>query len=473
MCVKTTVFERERPETWAVHESLENSEWDVFWLANSPDQRRAQLIGSHQTDLLIVGGGYTGLWTALRAKERDPSRKVTLVEANTLGWAASGRNGGFCESSLTHGYDNGLSRWPADMPLLERLGHENLQGIVDTIQRYDMDVDLEETGVMQLALEDHQVPWLEEKKRTQRRIFLAEQNVRDEVNSPIIKAGYWDKDENILVDPAKLVQELARVATDAGVEIFVHTPIRRLHQGTQGMLAESDQGQIQAKNIVLGTNVFPSLLRRNRLMTVPVYDYVLATEPLTTEQLESIGWQNRQGLSDLANQFHYSRLTADNRIIYGGYDAVYYPGRAIRSGYEDRTETFQKLASHFFTTFPQLKGLKFTHRWGGVIDTSTRFCAFFGTAYRNRVAYAAGYTGLGVAATRYAADVMLDMLADQRTDRTENAMVRSRPMPFPPEPAATIGIQTTRWALDRADHNLGQRNLFLRTLDRMGLGFDS
>lgn len=106
MCVKTTVFERERPETWAVQESLENSEWDVFWLANSPDQRRAQLIGSHQTDLLIVGGGYTGLWTALRAKERDPSRKVTLVEANTLGWAASGRNGGFCESSLTHGYED-------------------------------------------------------------------------------------------------------------------------------------------------------------------------------------------------------------------------------------------------------------------------------------------------------------------------------------------------------------------------------
>lgn len=471
--LKTTVFERERPETWAVKESLENSEWSVFWLANSPDKRRVQLIGNHHTDLLIVGGGYTGLWTALRAKERDPSRKVTLVEANTLGWAASGRNGGFCESSLTHGYDNGLSRWPAAMSLLERLGHDNLQGIVDTVQRYDMDVDLEETGVLQLALEDHQVPWLSEKKRTQHQLFLNEQQVRDHVNSPILKAGYWDKDENILVDPAKLVQELARVATDAGVEIFVHTPVRRLHQSRQGMLAETDQGQIHAKNVVLGTNVFPSLLRRNRLMTVPVYDYVLATEPLTAEQLESIGWQNRQGLSDLANQFHYSRLTADGRIIYGGYDAVYYPGRAMRSAYEDRIETFQKLASHFFTTFPQLKELKFTHRWGGVVDTSTRFCAFYGTAYRNRVAYAAGYTGLGVAATRYAADVMLDMLAGDRTERTENAMVQSRPMPFPPEPAATIGIQTTRWALDKADHNRGQRNLFLRTLDRMGLGFDS
>lgn len=469
----TTVFERERPEAWAVKDSLEDSQWNVFWLANSPDKDRAQLIGNHQTDLLIVGGGYTGLWTALRAKERDPSRKVTLVEGNTLGWAASGRNGGFCESSLTHGYDNGLSRWPSEMPLLERLGHQNLQGIVDTIQRYGMDVDLEETGVLQLALEDHQVPWIAQKKRTERRLFLDEHQVRNELNSPILKAGYWDKDENILVDPAKLVRELARVATDVGVEIFVHTPVRGLRQLTQGMVAETDQGQIIAKNVVLGTNVFSSLLRRNRLMTVPVYDYVLATEPLTAEQLESIGWQNRQGLSDLANQFHYSRLTADGRIIYGGYDAVYHPGRAMRSGYEDRTETFQKLASHFFTTFPQLKGLKFTHRWGGVIDTSTRFCAFFGTAHSNRVAYAAGYTGLGVAATRYAADVMLDMLAGQRTERTENAMVQSRPIPFPPEPAATIGIQTTRWALDRADHNRGQRNLFLRTLDRMGLGFDS
>ncbi|WP_341816838.1 FAD-dependent oxidoreductase, partial [Escherichia coli] len=126
------------------------------------------------------------------------------------------------------------------------------------------------------------------------------------------------------------------------------------------------------------TNVFPSLLKRNRLMTVPVYDYVLMTEPLTPEQRSSIGWKNRQGLSDNANQFHYYRLTADDRILFGGYDAVYHYGGRVRPAYEDRAESFTKLAEHFLTTFPQLEGVRFSHRWAGAIDTSTQFCAFYG-----------------------------------------------------------------------------------------------
>ena len=131
--------------------------------------------------------------------------------------------------------------------------------------------------------------------------------------------------------------------------------------------------------------MFPSLLKRNRLFTVPVYDYVLMTEPLSAEQLAAIGWTNRQGLADLANQFHYYRLSADNRILWGGYDALYHFGRAVKNEYEDNPATFRKLASHFFTTFPQLEGVKFSHRWAGAIDTSTRFCAFFGTAHGGRV----------------------------------------------------------------------------------------
>jgi glycine/D-amino acid oxidase-like deaminating enzyme len=232
-------------------------------------------------------------------------------------------------------------------------------------------------------------------------------------------------------------------------------------------------GQVHAQSVALATNVFPSLLKRNRLMTVPVYDYVLMTEPLSTAQLGDIGWTNRQGLADLANQFHYYRLSADNRILFGGYDAIYHYGRRVNPAYENRPETFAKLASHFFTTFPQLEGLNFTHRWAGAIDTSTRFCAFYGTARAGKIAYAAGFTGLGVAATRFAGDVMLDLLAGEKTERTELRMVRERPLPFPPEPAAALGINVTRWSLDRADHRQGRRNLILKGLDAVGLGFDS
>lgn len=169
--------------------------------------------------------------------------------------------------------------------------------------------------------------------------------------------------------------------------------------------------------MALATNAFPPLLRRLRLMTVPVYDHVLMTEPLSAAQRASIGWADREGVGDSANQFHYFRLTRDDRILWGGYDAVYHYGSRVARGLEQPDRTHGLLAEQFFATFPQLEGLRFTHRWGGVIDTCTRFAAFYGTA-------------------RYA------------------------------------GIQLTRWSLDRADRHDGRRNLWLRALDAAGLGFD-
>jgi glycine/D-amino acid oxidase-like deaminating enzyme len=229
---------------------------------------------------------------------------------------------------------------------------------------------------------------------------------------------------------------------------------------------------VTASRVVLATNAFRPLLARLRFSTVPVYDYVLATEPLTADQLAAVGWRDRLGISDSGNRFHYYRLTADDRILWGGYDAIYHFGRRIDPALDDRRATHRLLAEQFHETFPQLRDVRFTHRWGGVIDTSTRFCAFFGTALRGRAAYALGFTGLGVGASRFAADVMLDLLDGVPTERTRLRMVRRKPVPFPPEPIAYIGIQLTRWSLARADRT-GRRNVWLRTLDRLGLGFDS
>ena len=272
-----------------------------------------------------------------------------------------------------------------------------------------------------------------------------------------------------------MADELARVATELGVEIYENSPVESLStSGSNGPVSlRTDRAVLKAEQVVSATNVFPALLRRHRPYTVPVYDYVLMTEPLTAEQLASVGWRNRQGLADSANHFHYYRLSADNRILFGGYDAVYRFGKKVRPEYEHRPETFRRLASHFLTTFPQLEGVRFSHRWAGAIDTSTRFAAFYALAKQGRVAHTAGFTGLGVGATRFAADVVLDLLDGADTERTRLEMVRRKPVPFPPEPIASVGIQTTRWALDRADRNEGRRNLWLRALDRAGLGFDS
>ncbi|GGO93623.1 NAD(P)/FAD-dependent oxidoreductase [Wenjunlia tyrosinilytica] len=459
--------------------SLVDASPTVFWLED-PGRPRARpaLVGDERCDLLVVGGGYCGLWTALIAKERDPGRDVVLVEGNEVGWAASGRNGGFCAASLTHGFDNGLDRWPGEMDTLERLGRENLQAIEDTVAEHGIDAEWERTGELDVATEWHQVEWLREAAEEAARhgrgpVLLDRDEVRAEVDSPTFLAGSWDKDGVAMVHPAKLAWGLKQACLDHGVRIYEHTRATGLASNGGEVAVRTDYGRVFARHVALGTNVFPSLVKRVRSFVVPVYDYALVTEPLTDTQMSEIGWKNRQGLGDSANQFHYFRLTADNRILWGGYDAVYTYGGKVGAEHDQRPETFRRLAEHFFTAFPQLEGMRFTHAWGGAIDTCSRFCAFYGTAHGGRVAYAAGFTGLGVGATRFGADVMLDLLSGETTERTSLEMVRSKPVPFPPEPLRWAGIELTRRSLARADRRGGRRNLWLKSLDRLGMGFDS
>ncbi|MDQ6525270.1 FAD-dependent oxidoreductase [Nocardioides sp. LHD-245] len=440
----------------------------VLWL-DTPDRPAARPpAGDTDVDLLVVGSGFTGLWTALRALERDPGRSVLVVERDRIAEHATGRNGGFCEASLTHGEGNGRERWPDEYAALERMGLANLDEIEATVAHYGISCGFERTGQLSVATRPHEVDLLEPSAPG----FLDAAAVRATVDSPTYLAGRLDAEGCAMVDPARLAWGLAAAAESLGARIAEDTAVLRLRRRGAGVEATTSHGVVRARQVVLATNVFTSLLRRTRARVVPVYDHVLATEPLTAEQRAAIGWGSRSGVADSGNLFHYYRLTADDRILWGGYDAVYHFGRGIAPEHEQRAATHRLLAEHFYATFPQLSDLRFSHRWGGVIDTCTRFCAFYGLAHRERVAYATGFTGLGVGASRFAADVMLDLLAGTPTERTRLAMVREKPLPFPPEPFAWIGIQLTRWASARADET-GRRNLWLRTMDRLGLGFDS
>ncbi len=469
MTAHLTAYERHAPDPRLVTGSLASSEQAVFWLDDvGTTPAYDPLTASTRTDLTVVGGGYLGLWTAVHAKRRDPGRRVVLLEAQTVGWAASGRNGGFCDASLTHGEDNGRARWPEEYDVLARLGADNLDAFEADVHDLGLACEWERTGALSVAVEAHQVAWLQEAPGA-----LDREQVRARIDSPLFLGGAFEPGTSALVHPARLALGLARAAAELGVEVHEHSAATGLQRDGGAVEVATDRAVVTSQHVVLATGVYPSLLRRNRLMTVPVYDYVLVTEPLSAEQRASIGWAGREGLGDLANQFHYARLTADDRILWGGYDAVYPAGGRLHVRHEDRPESHTRLASHFLATFPQLEGVRFTHRWAGAIDTSTRFAAFYGTTHGGRVAHAAGFTGLGVGATRWAGEVLLDLLAGQPTERTELRMVLERPLPFPPEPLASAGINLTRWSLDRADHREGRRNAFLRVLDRAGLGFDS
>ena len=452
-----------------------------YWLddVDEPDSNPTA-VHNEDCDLCVVGGGFTGLWTAIIAKQRDTKRDVVLIDAHEIGSGASSRNGGFMDYSLTHGIANAQERFPEEVEILEQLGRENIVEIEKVIREYNIDCDFERNGAIEVASTWHPENYTDELKEDYSIlhdlghdvVWLDREAMNAEVHSPVFTGGLWAKDTSALVDPARLAWGLKRVAQTLGVRIYEDTRANEISENKSGIEIKTALAKIQAQNVALATNTFKPLLRKMNKYIAPVYDYCLVTEPLTAQQLESIGWRNRQGLADCSNQFHYFRLTADNRILWGGYDAIYYFGGQMDKELESRPESWAMLSSQFFTTFPQLDGVKFSHMWGAPIDTCSRYSVFWGTHYKDRVAYAIGYTGLGVAASRFGGEVMLDLLAGSSTRATQTEFVQTKPRPFPPEPFRFIGIQATKWSLDYEDRT-GKRNLWLRLLDRLGLGFDS
>lgn len=461
------------------HPSLAGVSATPYWLDDPARPGATEpLTGRTTTDLVVVGGGYLGLWTALLAKQRDPGRDVLVLEAVACGHAASGRNGGFCEASLTHGFGNGLARWPDELDTLVRLGRENLDGLEQAVAEHGIDCDFVRAGSLAVATRPHQVEELRAEHRTMREhgieaTWLDADALRARVDGATYLAAVHDPDGAIL-EPARLAWGLREACLRVGVRLHERSPVAALARDGAGVVVTTAAGSVRARQAVLATNAYPPLLRRLRLMTVPVYDYALMTEPLTEAQRVVTGWwRGREGVSDAAHQFVYARTTRDGRILWGGYDAVYHYGSATRPEYDGVVTTHATLAALFFERFPQLQDVRFSHAWGGVIDTCTRFTAFYGTALDGRVGYALGFTGLGVGATRFAGDVVLDLLAGADTERTRLEMVRRKPLPFPPEPLRWAGIEATRRSLARADDNGGRQNLWLRALDHLGLGFDS
>jgi len=458
--------------------SISNVVHTPFWL-DDPYRPNPQsdLTKEISTDLLIIGAGFSGLWTAVLAQQENPNRDIVILEAGEVATGATGRNGGFMDASITHGFSNGLSRWEKELPMLLALGLENLKEIEETIKRYGIDCDYIRTGDVDMATEPHHINEMKEELEEAAPYntnfqFMDRDEVQSVVKSPIFIAGLKRPDTS-LVNPAHLAWGLRKACLDLGVQLYENSPVTSLEEEGDFVIAHTPHGRVRASRVALATNAFPPLLKKLSYYVVPVYDYALMTEPLTESQRESIGWYGREGVSDASRQFHYTRTTADGRILFGGYDAVYYWNNGFGPHLENSNEMFGRLAEHFFQTFPQLEGLQFSHAWGGAIDTCSRFSPFWGTEHHGKTAYSMGFTGLGVGATRFGANVMLDILYNRKSERTDLEMVRTKPLPFPPEPLRSIGIHLTRWSMEQADRNGGHENLWLRAMDWLGLGFDS
>lgn len=451
----------------------------VFW-SDRPDAPPAAptLNESVNADLTVIGGGFTGLWAAIQALEEQAGLKVVVLEAERCGFGASSRNGGFCDSSLTHGLENGLSHWPDDIKTLVRMGRENLDGIEVAIDRYGIVADYHRAAEIDVATEPWHLESLRESLATYAQhgfdVELLDGNaMRSRVHSPTYLGGLLRRSDMALVDPARLCWGLRTAAETLGATIFEQTPALAVSVDGTEIDVTTPGGTVRSDRVLMATNAYPGPVRRPRRYVIPVYDHVLMTEPLSSEQMSSIGWKERDGIGDASNQFHYYRLTEDDRILWGGWDATYHFNNGLDPRHDQQESTHGVLAEHFFETFPQLEGLRFSHRWGGPIATTTRFTATWGTTHKGRLTWVAGYTGLGVAASRFGARVGLDLALGTTTERTELEMVRRKPFPFPPEPLRWAGVQITRKAIQTSDSHEGKRGPWLRLLDRFGVGFDS
>lgn len=463
------------PQGW---HKTSNLNFTPFWLdADSRPHAEPDLVGESTADLLVVGGGFTGLWAAVESAIQNPDKRIVLCEAARIADGASGRNGGFVSASLTHGFSNGLNRWPQEIGQLEKLGRQNLADIGARIAEFAIDCDWITSGDISVATESYQTQNLvnlhnQLQHRGISSQLLDSREVRERVNSPLYIAGLFQPDV-AMVNPAQLAWGLARVAKSLGVQIWENSPVTGLKDLGSKVTVITPNGQVTARHVLLATNAYAPLVRTVRRYVVPVYDYVLVTAPLTHEERLSINWEGREGIADSGNQFHYYRMTQDNRILFGGFDAIYHRKNGMSSDFDVDLECLARLADHFVQIFPQLKSVEFTHGWGGAIDTSSRFSAFWGLTHRGKTAYVAGFTGLGVGASRFGALACLDLLDGRRTERTALSMVKTKPLPFPPEPLRSLGIEWTVKSLRKADRLEGKRNLWLKVLDRCGLGFDS
>ncbi|MAI80517.1 MAG: FAD-dependent oxidoreductase [Deltaproteobacteria bacterium] len=459
--------------------AFKDSKFGPLWIdQDARPERQAHLTDSVSCELLIVGGGFTGLWAALQARERRPDLDIVLIEATEIGDGASGRNGGFLKSSLVHGDNNGEFHFPGEEDLMEELGRQNMREFISSLGKYKIDARYEGTGEIEVNLRPDQnaesEEWVEELREEGRDVvWLDKEAMQSEVHSPTYMGGVWDRQgQDGVIDPAYLCWGLKRVIQELGVRVFEGTPLNRMDRKGDGMEVECDHGRITCQKIVIATNAFRNPVKRARRRVIPVWDHVVATEPLNDEQMKSLGWKGRQGLGDNLNMFHYYRLTHDNRIVWGGGTSVAYRyGSQTHGVGGDSPALFEKNYRDLIETFPQLSGVRITHRWSGIIASTTRFCMTPGTAFDGRVAWSVGYTGLGVGATRFGARVALELLGYDPTDILQLQMVQRESLAWPPEPVRWPAVHFTMKEMARADRNAGRRGLWLKLLDRLNLGF--
>jgi glycine/D-amino acid oxidase-like deaminating enzyme len=400
-----------------------------------------------RADVCIVGGGYTGLWTALALKEREPSLRVVLVEAETCGAGPSGRNGGFL-----HGY------WASLAELIPLLGRQRAfelaragERIVPAVRVLRDDVWLREGGMLMVSAspgQDAAIDAAVVAGAPEHAIPLTREELAERIRSPVFRRGVFFPD-GATVQPARLVRALRRAVLDAGVELYEHSPAALRAEGIA-----TRSGRVQAPDVVLAVNAAATGWRPVARRVTNFGSYVVLTEPVP-ELLEEIGWTGGEAVLDGRMFLHYFRTTNDGRVLMGsGSGPIGFRGR-IDGRFTSDLDTAARAERGLRRLLPGLADARIERAWGGPIDVSADHLPFFGTVPgTRRVHYGLGYSGHGVGPSWLGGQILASLVLGLEDEWTALPLVTRRVPALPPEPIKHLGgglVRSAILACERAD----------------------
>ena len=430
-----------------------------LWAELPGDQgtRRPALPGDTSCDVAVVGGGYTGLWTAYYLLEADPTLRVVVLEAETAGFGASGRNGGWCSALFPMAAER-LAALPGSDRHAALAQQEAMRASVDEVGRVleveGIDADFTKGGTVvvartatQLERARAEVAQARSWGRDEHRLRLLDRRETQELVRVPDALGSTYTPDCASVHPLRLARGLARAVERRG---------GCLHEGTRALSLQpgsvtTEHGNVRAEVVVRATEGFTPRLPGHRRAVAPVYSLVVATEPLDDDQWEQIGLAGRPTFSEHRHLIVYGQRTADGRLVFGGRGAPYHFGSGVRPEHDRDEAVWAGLRATLRELFPVLADVEFTHAWGGPLGVPRDWCASVGLDRSTGLAWAGGYVGDGVSTTNLAGRTLRDLVLERDTALTRLPWVQHRSRRWEPEPLRWLGINAGLRAMTWAD----------------------
>ena len=434
---------------------MENYKEKSYWMTTRDYKPNDSLKGPVDADVAVIGGGFTGLSTSYHLKKEEPGKSIALIEAEVIGFGASGRNAGF--SMTKFGLIHSITAFRfGNAKTIE--AHEYNCRAVDLLQelikKLKLDCDYEHTGFLMVATckkqqerMEHEFEFVTKKLGIKEIDWIGENELRARVNSPMYMGGAWWEPRTGILNPAKLAWSWKSVIERLGVKVYENSPVTEILRDGRRYLIKTPEGQVRARKIVLATNAWSHHFSQTRRKQVPVWTYIVLTEPLKQKHLREIGWRGREGIEDFRDLVHYYRLTADNRIVLGGRDVGLLYGYDMPAQKDIDEHVFESLKSDMVEMFPQLSGVTFTHQWGGPVSVPMDIAPAMGYAGSKDIVYSLGCCGHAVSMTHLNGRTLTDLLLEKKTDLTEAFFVNRTTFPWPPEPFRNVIARAIRGIL--------------------------